>query len=133
MEHFSVPAVVFCLKKRNRFPQRNELPSAKTKLFCRKAVPAGAEKREKQGFGRPFPLWMKSVRVQTSFVLLQAIPLAELTRDGFRPHGVPWRMARCRGKRLSAFILHSLGRARFAYFRSVPVPRPFARFSQGLS
>ena len=80
MEHFSVPAVVFCLKKRNRFPQRNELPSAKTKLFCRKAVPAGAEGREKQGFGRLFPLWMESVRVQSPFVLLPAVPLAGLTR-----------------------------------------------------
>ena len=80
MEHFSVPAVVFCLKKRNRFPQRNELPSAKTKLFCRKAVPAGAERGEKQSFGGLFPLWMESARVQTPFVLLQAIPFAGLTR-----------------------------------------------------
>ena len=80
MEHFSVPAVVFSRKKQNRFPQRNEPPSAKTELFCRKAVPAGAERREKQGFGRLFPLWMESVRVQTPFVLLQAIPLAGLTR-----------------------------------------------------
>ena len=80
MEHFSVPAVVFCLKKQKRFPQRNEPPSAKTKLFCRKAVPAGAERREKQGFGGLFPLWMESARAQTPFVLLQAILLAGLTR-----------------------------------------------------
>ena len=80
MEHFSVPAVVFSRKKQNRFPQRNEPSSAKTKLFCRKALPAGAERGEKQGFGRLFPLWMKSARVQTPFVLLQAIPLTGPTR-----------------------------------------------------
>ena len=68
--------------------------------------------------------------MQISFVLLQAIPLAGLTRSGFRPHGVPWREAKCHGNRLSAFILHPLGRAWFAYSRSVPAPRPFARFSQ---
>ena len=79
MEHFSIPAVVFCQKKQNRFLQRNEPPSAKTKLFCRKAVPAGAGGREKQGFGRLFLPWMESVRVQTPFVLLQAIPLVGLT------------------------------------------------------
>ncbi len=80
MKHFSVPAVVFCQKKQNRFPQRNEPPSAKTELFYRKAVPAGAGGREKQGFGRLFSLWVESVRVQTPFVLLQAIPLAGLTQ-----------------------------------------------------
>ena len=80
MEHFSIPAVVFSRKKQNRFPQRNEPPSAKTKLFCRKALPASAERGVKQGFGRLFPLRMESVRVQASFVLLQAIPLAGLTR-----------------------------------------------------
>ena len=80
MEHFSVPTVVFSRKKQNLFPQRNEPPSAKEKLFCRKAVPAGAERGEKQGFGRLFPLWMESVRVQTQFVLLPTIPLAGLTR-----------------------------------------------------
>ncbi len=55
MEHISVPAGVFSRKKQNRFPQRNEPPSAKTKLFCRKAVPAGAGRREELGFGRLFP------------------------------------------------------------------------------
>ena len=80
MEHFSVPAVVFPRKKQNRFPQRNELPSAKTELFCRKALPAGAERGEKQSFGRLFPSRMESARLQTPFVLLQAIPLAGLTR-----------------------------------------------------
>ena len=80
MEHISVPAGVFSRKKQNRFPQRNEPPSAKTKLFCRKAVPAGAGRREELGFGRLFPIWMESARVQTPFVLLQAIPLAGLTR-----------------------------------------------------
>ena len=80
MEHFSVPAIVFPRKKQNRFPQRNEPLSAKTKLFCRKAVHASAERREKQGFGRLFPFWMESVCVQTPFVLLPAIPLAGLTR-----------------------------------------------------
>ena len=74
MEHFSVPAVVFSRKKQNRFPQRNEPPSAKAKLFCRKAVPADAGRREKQSFGGLFPLWMESARVQAPFVLLQAIP-----------------------------------------------------------
>ena len=80
MEHISVPAGVFSRKKQNRFPQRNEPPSAKTKLFCRKAVPAGAGRREELGFGGLFPIWMESARVQTPFVLLQAIPLAGLTR-----------------------------------------------------
>ena len=80
MEHFSASAVVFPRKKQTRFPQRNESPSAKTELFCRKAVPVCAERGEKQGFGRLFPFWMESVRVQTPFVLLQAIPLAGLTR-----------------------------------------------------
>ena len=79
MKHFSVPVVVFCLKKQNRFPQRNEPPSAKTELFCRKAVPASAGRREKQGFGGLFPLWMESARAQTPFVLLQAISLVGLT------------------------------------------------------
>ena len=80
MEHFSIPAVVFSRKKQNRFPQRNEPPSAKTKLSCRKTVPAGAEGREKQGFGGPFPLWMESARMQIPFVLLQVIPITRLTR-----------------------------------------------------
>ena len=80
MEHFSVPAVVFSRKKQHRFPQRNEPPSAKTKLFCRKALTTGAERRGKRCFGRLFPLWMESARVQTPFVFLQAIPLAGLTR-----------------------------------------------------
>ena len=40
-------------------------------------------------------------------------------RGGGQPHGVPWRAAKCRGNRLPAFILHSLGRARFAHFRPV--------------
>ena len=80
MEHFSIPAVVFSRKKQKRFPQRNEPPSAKTKLFCRKAGPAGAGRSGKQGSGRLFPLWMESARAQTPFVLLQAIPLAGLTR-----------------------------------------------------
>ena len=80
MEHFSVPAVVFPRKKQNRFPQRNELPSAKTELFCRKALPAGAEREEKQSFGRLFPFRMESAHVQTPFVLLPAISLAGLTR-----------------------------------------------------
>ena len=62
------------------FAVKTESLSAKEKLFCRKTVPAGAERREKQGFGRHFPLWMKSARMQTPFVLLQAIPLAGLTR-----------------------------------------------------
>ena len=58
MEHISVPAGVFSREKQNRFPQRNESPSAKTKLFCRKAVPAGAERGEKQGFEKLFrPGW----------------------------------------------------------------------------
>ena len=80
MEHFSIPAVVFSRKKQNRFPQRNEPPSAKTKLSCRKTVPAGAEGREKQGFGGLFPLWMESARMQIPFVLLQVIPITRLTR-----------------------------------------------------
>ena len=80
MEHFSIPAVVFSRKKQKRFPQRNEPPSAKTKLFCRKAVPAGAGRGGKQSSGRLFPPWMESARAQTPFVLLQAIPLAGLTR-----------------------------------------------------
>ena len=80
MEHFSVPAVAFSRKKQNCFPQRNEQPSAKTKLFCRKVLPAGSKRGEKQGFGRLFPLRMESVRVQPPFVLLQTIPLAGLTR-----------------------------------------------------
>ena len=80
MEQISVPAVVFSRKKQHRFPQRNEPPSAKAKLFCRKAVPASTGRREKQGFGRLFPLWMESARVQTPFVLLQAILLAGMTR-----------------------------------------------------
>ena len=52
--------------------------------------------------------------------------------SGFRPHGVPWRAAKCREDRLSAFILHFPRHARLAYYRPVPVPRPFTRFSQGL-
>ena len=80
MEQISVPAVVFSRKKQHRFPQRNEPSSAKTKLFCRKALPAGAERRGKRCFGGLFPLRMESARVQIPFVLLQAIPLAGLTR-----------------------------------------------------
>ena len=80
MEQISVPAVVFSRKKQHRFPQRNEPSSAKTKLFCRKALPAGAERRGKRCFGGLFPLWMESARVQTPFVLLQAILLAGMTR-----------------------------------------------------
>ena len=86
MEHFSVPAVVFLRENQNRFPQRNEPSSAKTKLFCRKALPASAERGVKQGFGGLFPLWMESARVQAPFVLLPAVPLAGLT----------WRAGSCR-------------------------------------
>ena len=77
---------------------------------------------------------MESARVQTPFVLLQAIPLAGLTR-GAGSGRMAFRGGRqnVAGNRLSAFILHFLGRVWFAYFRSVPAPRPFARFSQGLS
>ena len=80
MEHFSVLAGVFSRKKQNRFPQRNEPPSAKTKLFCRKAAFAGEGRKEKQGFGGLFPLWMESARVQTSFVFLPTIPFVGMTR-----------------------------------------------------
>ena len=111
-------------KKQNRFPQRNEPPSAKSKLFCRKAVPVGAERREKRSFGELFPLWMESARVQTPFVLLQAILLAGVTRGtgsgrmAFR--GERQNVAKT-GFRLSSCI--PLARE-VAYFRAVPVPRP---------
>ena len=157
MEHFSVPAVFFSRKKQNRFPQRNEPPSAKTKLFCRKALPAGAGRREKQGFGRFFPLWMESARVQTPFVLLQAIPLAGLTRGagsgrtafrGGRQNVVEtgFRLSSCiplgaRGSRISVLFpprarlrgsrrgcLDVLTRC---HWRLVSVRRPFGTFATG--
>ena len=49
--------------------------------------------------------------------------------DGFRPHGVPWRAAKCRENRLSAFILHSLG-ARGCVFPCCSRPAPRLRGSR---
>ena len=120
MEHFSVPAIVFCGKNRiafrketDRLPQRRNFFAARQFLRVQK----GGRNKASEGF---FPLWMESARMQILFVLLQAILITRLTRGGGgQPHGVPWRAAKCRGNRLPAFILHSLGRARFAHFRPV--------------
>ena len=158
MEHFSASAVVFPRKKQNRFPQRNEPPSAKTELFCRRALPAGAERGGKKGFGGLFPLWMESVCVQTPFVLLQAITLAGLTRGagsgrtafrGGRQNVAEtgFRLSSCislgaRGSRISVLVP---SRARLRGFRRgcfdvltqwhwglVAVRRPFGTFATGV-
>ena len=157
MEHFSVPAVVFSRKKQNRFPQRNEPPSAKTKLFCRKAFLAGAERGKKQGFGGHFTLWMKSARMQIPFVLLQAIPLAGLTRGegsgrtafrGGRQNvaGTGFRLSSCiplgsYGSRISVLFpprarLRGSRRGSFdvlteCHWGLVAVRRPFGTFATG--
>ena len=157
MEHISVPAGVFSRKKQNRFPQRNESPSAKTKLFCRKALLAGAEKREKQGFGGLFPLRMESARAQTP-----VCPFASYSSCGtdargrFRPHGAPWRrqnvaetgfrLSSCirlgaRGSRISVLFpprsrLRGSRRGCFdvltkCHLERVAVGRPFGGFATG--
>ena len=61
-------------KETNRLPQRRNFFAARQFLRMQKGG-------EKQSFGRLFPSWMDSTRVQTPFVLLQAIPLAGLTRE----------------------------------------------------
>ena len=113
-------------KEMNRLPQRRNFSAARQFLRCRK--------RGKTGLRRAFSA-LDGVRPRANPVCPFAShsPCGADVGGGFRPHGVPRRAAKCCGNRLSAFILHSLGRARFAYFRSVPVPCPFARFLQGQS
>ena len=80
MEHFSVPAVVFRDKNKIAFrKETNRLPQRRN--FLPQGSSCGCRKKGKQGFGGLFPPWMESARVQTPFVLLQAISLAGLTRE----------------------------------------------------
>ena len=123
------------------FAVKTESPSAKKRTAFRKdetflpqGSSCGCRKKGKTRLRRAFPA-LDGVRPRANPVCPFAshFPRGADAGEEFRPHGVPWRTAKCRGKRLPAFILHSLGRARFAYFRSVPIPCPFARFSQGMS
>ena len=57
----------------NRLPQRRNFFAARQSLRVQK----GGKNKASEGF---FPLRMESARVQTPFVLLQAIPLAGVTR-----------------------------------------------------
>ena len=105
----------------------------KGETFLPQGTPCGCRKRGEKGLRRAFPA-LDGVRLRANSVCPFAshYPCGADARSGLWPHGVPWRAAKCRGNRLSAFILHILGRARFAYFRPVPVPHPSVRFSQRL-
>ena len=112
-------------KKRTAFRKDETFLPQGTSCECRK--------RGKTRLRKAFPA-LDGVRPRANPVCPFAShsPRGADAGSGFRPHGVPWRAAKCRGNRLSAFILHILGRARFAYFRFGPVPCPSARFSQRL-
>ena len=112
-------------KETNRLPQRRNFFAARHSLRVQKE----GKNRASEGFPA-----LDGVRPRANSVCPFAghSPCGADARSGLWPHGVPWRAAKCRGNRLSAFILHILGRARFAYFRPVPVPHPSARFSQRL-
>ena len=114
-------------KETNRLPQRRNFFAARQSL----QVQEEGKNRDSEGFSRSG--WSPLTCKHLVCPFASHSPCGADAGSGFRPHGVPWLTAKCRGNRLSAFILHTLGSVRFAYFRPVPVPHPFARFSQGLS
>ncbi len=123
---FAVKTESLSAKKRNAF-RKNE-------TFLPQDSSCGCRRKGKTGLRRAFPV-PDGVRPRANPVCPFASysPCGTDAGIGFLPHGAPWRTAKCRGNRFSAFILHSLGRVRFAHFRSVFAPSPFARFSQRLS
>ena len=123
---FAVKTESFSAKKRTAF--------RKGETFLPQGSSCGCGMKGKTGPRKAFPV-LDGVRLRANSVCPFAShsPCRGDEEGWFRPHGVPWWAAKCRRNRLSAFILHALGRARFAYFRSISAPSPFARFSQGLS
>ena len=87
-------------------------------------TPCGCRKTGKTGLRKAFPA-LDGVRPRANPVCPFAShsPRGTDAKGGFRPHGALCQTAKCRGNRLSAFILHTLGHARFAHFRPVPVLR----------
>ena len=125
MEHFPASLPVFVRQKRKFFAERNFLLAAKTKISCRKEIHGRVESGEKRGFGRLFPSnWrLFACKIHLSFcghfphpADAGAAPVRTAARGGRQ---------NVAGTRLPAFILHSCGPARFAYFRpSRPCSRP---------
>ena len=113
---FAVKTELLSAKKRTAF--------RKDETFLPQGSPCGCRKRGKTGLRKAF-LLLDGVRPRANPVcpFVSHSPRGADARGEFRPHGVPWRAAKCRGNRLSAFILHPLGRVRFAHFRSVSAPR----------
>ena len=97
----------------NCLPQRRN--------FLPQGSPCGCRKTGKTGLRKAFPA-PDGVRPRANLVCPFAShsPCGADAGSRFLPHGVPWLTAKCRRNRLSAFILHSLGRVRFAHFRLVP-------------
>ena len=131
---FLRPGGRFFAEKTESLSAKKRTAFRKNETFLPQGIPCGCRKTGKTGLRRAFHA-LDEVRPHANPVCPFAShsPCGADVGSGLRPHGVPWRAAKCRGNQLSAFILHSLGRVRFAHFRSVPAPRPFARFSQGLS
>ena len=131
---FLRPCGLFSAVKTESLSAKKRTAFRKDETFLPQGSSCGCRKKGKTGLRKAFPA-LDGVRPRANLVCPFAnhFPCGADAGSGFRPHGVPWRAAKCRGKRLSAFILHFPGRARFAHFRPVPVPCPFARFLQGLS
>ena len=113
-------------KEMNRLPQRRNFFAARQFLRMQ-------EEGKNRVSERFFRSGWSPPACKPRLFFCKPFPRGADAGEGVRPHGVPWRAAKCRGNRLSAFILHFLGRARLVYFRSVSVPFPFARFLQGQS
>ena len=129
---FLCPCACFFAVKTESLSAKKRTAFRKDETFLPQGSSCGCRKKGKTRLRRAFPA-LDGVRPRANPVCPFAShsPHGADAGSGFRPHGVPWRAAKCRGNRLPAFILHSLGRVRIAHFRPVPVPRPFARFSQG--
>ena len=129
---FLRPCGRFFAVKTESLSAKKRITFRKDETFLPQDTSCGCRKRGKTGLWRAFSA-LDGVRPRANPVCPFAShsPCGADAGGGFRPHGVPWRAAKCRGNRLSVFILRSLRRVRFAHFCSVPVPRPLCAVLAG--
>ena len=131
MAHFSASAGFFVRQKLDFFAERNLFLAAKTQISCRKEIHGRVESGEKRGFGRIFSSGWKPSACKTRLTFCKPSSLSGWRGGCARPHGVPWRAAKCRGSGASRFHFVFQWVRENRAFPPVPAPAPVCAILAG--